>query len=66
MIIEKGSYLSTEEALKMARDAGISISLPTLIQICRTRKMGKQIGGPGTKWFVYSTKFKRFLQQGLE
>ncbi len=58
-------YISTAEALSLAKAAGITMSLPTLTKICREQNMGKQMGGHGTRWLVYARKFRGFLEQGV-
>ena len=56
-------YLTTTEALELAEGRGISMSLPTLTNLCKVKGLGKQTAGKGTKWLVYTKRFTNFLNQ---
>jgi hypothetical protein len=61
MTEKKDDYIGSTEALRKAREAGISITLPTLYAYCSQHGMGRQLGGAGTKWVINKLKWEKFL-----
>ncbi len=57
-------YLTTQKALTTAKKAGIKMSLPTLITLCKGRNFGKQLAGKNSRWYVYAGRFRRWLETG--
>ena len=61
-VVEVPIYISTKEAIAMAKKAGISVSLPTIISWCKKFELGHQLGGHGGVWAIERNRFENFLQ----
>lgn len=56
-------YIDTTEALQRAKDAGVGISLVTLIQYCKPFPEGFEIGVKvGGRWRINPNKLKLLLE----
>lgn len=53
-------YLQAKDAVKIAKDLGISCNYVTILVWCRKTGIGYKIGG---RWFVNFKKFVRFLEE---
>ena len=54
-------YLSTTEALLVAKHFGVSVTLPTMISWCRKFGIGHQLGGQHGHWWIRQGKLEEFL-----
>ena len=52
---------TSEEAVNYARFKGVRISRPTLLKLCKTEKIGRQLGGTRGKWIIFPDKLRAVL-----
>lgn len=54
-------YITAQEALAMAAEKGIVITLATLLAWVEKHELGFQPGGVFTRWYIHRNKFEEFL-----
>lgn len=59
---QKEIYHTTTEALAIAAEKGITITRPTLLLWIKKNKLGFQLGGYQSLWYIDKVKFIQFLQ----
>jgi len=57
----KDKLLTPSEAVEYAKQKGIELSKPTVIKYAFKHGLGYQLGGKGGKWFIFESKFRRFI-----
>lgn len=61
MVENTKHYINSQQALAMAKERGIKISVVTLHYWASKHQFGMQPGGPGCRWYIDSKSFERFL-----
>lgn len=59
---EPEKYYNASQALEKAKEAGLNITLPTLIVWIEKNDLGFQPGGNNAKWFINREKFDEFIK----
>lgn len=65
MGLEAKQYCDASEALTLAKEKGIDITLATLLTWVDKHKLGFQPNGNNSKWFIHRENFMIFLSQKL-
>ncbi len=56
------TIIKTPEALQLAADEGVKITLPTLISWCKKFSIGHMVGG---RWYVYQRRLELMIDSRL-
>ena len=62
MVVEENKYYDTKQTLHLAAKNGIIITKVTLLVWIKKNKLGFQLGGLGSKWYIHKDKFNKFIK----
>lgn len=54
-------FISTNDAMDLAKTLGVNLSLPTIIKYAESYGLGHQIGGRGGKWVIDKKRFMEVI-----
>ena len=61
-MVTESKYYTTKQALCLAAENGINTTRVTLLAWIKKNKLGFQLGGIGSTWYVHRKKFNKFLK----
>lgn len=55
-------YIGSTEAMEMLKKKGIEVSLSSFLEWVDKNKLGKQFGGPASRWYIKRSEFEEFIE----